>query len=53
MVSADHIALTGRTRLKSRMPFLMREGASVGETWITRDAVSLVIRDVFCCKTRD
>ena len=41
---ADHIALTGRMRLKSRIPFLMRAGASVGGTWITRDVVSLVMR---------
>ena len=41
---ADHIALTGRMRLKSRIPFLMREGASEGGTWITRDVVSFVMR---------
>ena len=41
---ADHIALTGRMRLKSRMPFLTRRGTSVGGTWITRDVVSLVMR---------
>ena len=40
---ADHIALTGRTRLKRRIPFLMRIGASVGGTWMTKDVVSLVI----------
>ena len=39
----DHMALTGRTRLKSRIPFLMRTGASVGGTWMTRDVVSFVI----------
>ena len=39
----DHMALTGRTRLKGRIPFLMRTGASVGGTWMTKDVVSLVI----------
>ena len=42
--AADHIALTGRTWLKSTIPFLMRVGASVGGTWITRDVASLVMQ---------
>ena len=41
---ADHMALTGRTRLKRTIPFLMREGASVEGTWITREVVCFVIR---------
>ena len=41
---ADHMALTGRTRLKRTMPFLMREGALIGETWITREVIRFVIR---------
>ena len=39
----DNMTLTGPTRLKRTMPFLMREGASVGETWITREVVCFVI----------
>ena len=38
--AADHIALTRRARWNRRISFLMREGASVGETWITRCKVS-------------
>ena len=41
---ADHVALTERARLESRMPFLKREGASVGGARIIKDVVSLVIR---------
>ena len=40
---ADYIALTGQSRLKRRIPFLMRIGASVGGAWMTKDVLSLVI----------
>lgn len=39
----DHIALTGRVRLKAGLRFLVRVGASVGETWMAMDMVGLVI----------
>ena len=40
---ADHMALTGRKRLKRTTPFLMRKGVSVGGTWVTREVVYFVI----------
>ena len=38
------MALIGRTRMKRAIPFLIKGGASVGETWITREEVCFVMR---------
>ena len=38
------MALTGRTRMKRTIPFLMREGASVEEIWIMSEVVCFVMR---------